>query len=101
MTFSPVKKTALALMPISVEVFVSDGGVFLAAPTGCWLFDAPTLLLDRKARVLRVLGVGQGATARLPLAAVTALQGVSALPVATFALGGVVHAVVKPLQVVD
>ena len=39
-----------------VEVFVSDGGVFLAAPTGCWLFDAPTLLLDRKARVLRVLG---------------------------------------------
>ena len=79
-------------MPISVEVFVSDGGVFLAAPTGCWLFDAPTLLLDRKARVLRVLGVGQGATARLPLAAVTALQGVSALPVATFALGGVVHA---------
>lgn len=87
--------------PISVEVFVSEGGVFLAAPAGSVFFDAPSLQLDRKARVLRCLGAVQGVTARLPQAAITALEGVSVLPVATFALGGVVQAVVKPVQAAE
>jgi hypothetical protein len=88
-------------MAIPVEVFASSEGVFLAVPAGCALFDSPGLTLIRKARVLRATGDLHVVTSRLPVAALTALEGVGQLPVAAFSLGGVVQAVVKPLTIED
>lgn len=85
---------------ISIEVFVSAAGAFIATRHDCPFFDAPSLHLSRKSRTLGAPD-GTSRTAKLSPIALDALSGVSHVPIAAFALGGVTRAAVKSLAVVD
>ena len=87
---------------IPIEVFTSDAGVFIAAPEGCKLFDAVALRISRRTRLLHAAPhQAEAVSGRLPAASITAFEGVTQIPLVAFALGGVVQAALKPIQLED
>lgn len=87
---------------ISIEVFLSENGVFLAAPRDCGLEYASRLILDRESRSLTALNGDEILPLELPElsdAHCDAVLSGDRIAIGEFAMQGVAAAYFLPVQV--